>query len=141
MGISEDRGWELESAEERHAASPATFEIPSLAERSSLAAGQMVKLLFLFRNEDENGEPVIDCERMWVTITDASANRYSGILESVPGTSDALCQGDVIQFSAEHVCAVFIPLTAPSHPGYVNTRLFKWWRALVRFVRPSRREA
>ncbi len=134
MSISEEGGWELESAEERHAASPATFDIPSLAERSSLTVGQMVKLLFLFRNKDENGESIIDCERMWVTITDVSAHRYTGNLESLPGTSDVISSGEIIEFSPEHVCAVFVPLTHPSHPNYEKSKRFKWWQTLAKFM-------
>ena len=117
MPTLEDDGWELESAEERHAAAPATFHIPSAQERRSLGLGQMVKLLFLFMNE-ENGKPIIDCERMWVTVTAETHGRYTGRLESLPSTSSVLQVGHVVEFGPEHVSAIQISRTDPRHPDY-----------------------
>jgi hypothetical protein len=51
----DDDGWELESAEARHAEHPDKFLIPSLDERRSLRAGDRVKLLFLFITHDTRG--------------------------------------------------------------------------------------
>lgn len=120
----DDHGWELESAEERHANSP-TFEIPELAERSSLQVGQMVQLLFLFPAKedglfliDDDGEPIVQCERMWVTIQHVDRGRYHGQLESLPCSSDVISPGDIIAFGPEHVSCVLIPLTDPRHPDW-----------------------
>ena len=114
-------GWELESAEQRHADSSGRFQIPSRAERSALTEGQMVKLLFLFLNQDA-GKPILECERMWVTITSVSSDGYVGRLESLPASSEVLRPGDLIEFRAEHVCSVFIKKDEPRHPDYSGSR-------------------
>ena len=64
----EKNGWALVSAEERAAAAPATFIIPSRAVRESLSSGDAAKLLFDI--ETREGGRVIDrgVDRMWVII-------------------------------------------------------------------------
>ena len=113
-------GWELESAEERAAAFPDRFHIPSRDERDHLRVGDRVKLLFLFQNE-ENGEPILDCERMWVRVTNASQQAYAGVLESSPVTSELVEAGASIQFGPEHVATIAIGYTDPRHPLYAPT--------------------
>ena len=110
-------GWELEDAEERHRAHPETFEIPSAEERASWTPGTLVKLLFLFLNE-EDGKPIIDCERMWVRITERRNGGYVGQLESLPATSDVLPLGAIVEFGPQHIAVVMIPRTDPRHPEY-----------------------
>ena len=83
----DDDGWELESAVERHRQYPNKFEIPSEEERTSLQPSDMVKLLFLFLTNDE-AEPIIQCERMWVTVQEIAETNYVGMLESPPVSSD-----------------------------------------------------
>jgi len=53
-GTIEENGWTLVSAEELHAAYPDTFQIPSRDKRTSLSAGDGVKLLFDIETK-ENG--------------------------------------------------------------------------------------
>ncbi len=108
-------GWELDSAEARHAASPATFEIPSREERDSLLPGRRVKLLFLFMNE-KNGHPIVSCERMWVKITARTANGYAGRLDSTPVTSSVLKRGAAVDFGPEHIASIL-----------ARRRWWKWW--------------
>lgn len=85
----EDDGWELESAEERHAQAPGTFQIPDAEERSTLCVGQRVQLLFLF-DIGEDGKLLIQCEKMWVTIDAVLEGHYEGTLDSCPVTSDVV---------------------------------------------------
>jgi hypothetical protein len=122
----ETDGWELERAEDRHAASPETFSIPSREERVAVAPGRTVKLLFLFMNE-EQGTPIIDCERMWVTVLSAEGGTYTGRLESLPASSSALAPGYVVSFGPEHIAAVMTPTTDPTHPDRPR---IGWWRRL-----------
>ncbi len=113
----EEHGWELESAEERHAQAPDTFNIPNAAERSTLQSGQRVQLLFLF-DVGEDGELVIQCEKMWVTIHAVCDGRYEGTLDSCPATLEAVNPGDAISFGAEHVSCVLVAKTDSRHPKY-----------------------
>ena len=100
----DENGWELESAEMRHAQAPSRFLIPSLQERSSLAPGQRVKLLFLLLTNESPAQ--IACERMWVTVRESSPKGYAGTLDSLPASSQAIRPGDQVEFGPEHVCAI-----------------------------------
>jgi len=106
-------GWELESAEDRHARHPAQFEIPSREERTGLREGARVKLLFLIRDVSDGTE---GCERMWVTIDRVTGATYEGILDSQPATTDVLQPGDRIAFGPEHVATILVPSSDPRHP-------------------------
>ncbi len=111
-------GWELDDAQARHAESPDTFPIPGPQERIGLRVGDMVKLLFLFLNRQDDDSPIIDCERMWVTVQKVVGGRFKGQLESLPVTSKALAPLDVIEFGPEHVAGVFIRKNDPRHPHF-----------------------
>ena len=79
--------------------------------------GAFVKLIFLFMSEDDQ-HPIIECERMWVTVRQRTATGYIGVLESLPATSDVIGPGDEIHFTADHVATVFVALTDPQHPNH-----------------------
>ena len=112
----EEHGWELESAEDRHAQAPDTFLIPDQEERTSLKIDQRVQLLFLFIVAAPDGTPEFQCEKMWVTIDVASDGSYQGTLDSCPASSKAVSPGDVISFGPQHVVSVVIPNPDPRHP-------------------------
>lgn len=117
MATLDADGWELESAEERHAIAPHSFRIPDREERESLRVGERVQLLFLLQVPDVD-PPDVMCERMWVTIDDMDASEYFGTLDSMPATSDVLAPGDTVRFGPHHVATVLIPKTDPRHPEY-----------------------
>ena len=114
----EEHGWELESAEERHAQAPDTFLIPDQEERANLQVNQRVQLLFLFMVAASDGTPEIQCEKMWVTIERASQGRYQGKLNSRPVSSGSVAPGDQISFGPQHVASVLIPKSDPRHPEF-----------------------
>ena len=114
----EEHGWELESAEERHAQAPDTFLIPDHSERDCLQVNQRVQLLFLFIVAASDVTPEIQCEKMWVTICVASRGKYQGTLNSRPVSSGAVALGDLISFGPQHVASVLIPKTDPRHPEF-----------------------
>ncbi len=91
--------------------------MPSYEERTKLKIGDMVKLLFLLVGEDETG-PIVQRERMWVTVREVKGTGYVGMLESLPRTSDVLAPEDLIVFEPEHVAAVLIRKADPRHPHY-----------------------
>jgi len=87
----------LLSGEERHAAAPETFEIPSLSERRSVPVGGYAKLIFT------NG---IQVERMWVKVTRAlSSGSYYGELDNDPFLLDLKC-GKGMEFQPEHIISI-----------------------------------
>ena len=65
--LDED-GWELESAEARHAAHPDTFHIPPRETRERLRPSQAVKLLFRIEAHYADGTSAIGVERMWAIV-------------------------------------------------------------------------
>lgn len=104
----EREGWTLESAVSRSEANPNTFLIPSQHERTTLKAGQGVKLIFWIQGDEEF--PV--CERMWVLIEQCLADgNYVGLLESDPQTESDLRTGQRLVFGPEHVAEIFNGLT------------------------------
>jgi len=109
--------WLLENAEDRHGEAPRSFFIPPRDRRTSLARGDIVKLLFLLESDerDETGHFVWHGERMWVLVTEVDGERYLGRLENTPHTSDALSEGELVVFGPEHVAA---ELEDPQELGY-----------------------
>lgn len=107
----ETDGWALVSAEERHAASPKTFEIPPRGSRESLPPGAGAKLLFDIETK-ENGR-IIDrgVDRMWVIVKGRGPLGYEGVLDNDPGRAEnlKLREGDVVNFGPEHVAAIEYP--------------------------------
>jgi uncharacterized protein YegJ (DUF2314 family) len=101
----------LESAEQYAADAPATFLIPSRAERESLAPGDAAKLLFDIETRD--GDRVIDrtVHRMWVIIKVRTDSGYMGVLDNDPGDPEnrTLREGDLVVFGPEHVANVGRP--------------------------------
>jgi hypothetical protein len=104
-------GWMLVSAEEREAAHPETFQIPTKIDRQTLVPGVAAKLLFHI--ETKEGDRVIDrgVDRMWVIVAAVTPEGYMGVLDNDPGLSDGLNlrAGDVILFGPEHVAAIEYP--------------------------------
>jgi len=114
-------GWELESAEDRHARYPAQFEIPGREERTELREGARVKLLFLIREADGT----VGCERMWVTLDRVTGATYEGILESQPATTPILRPGDRIAFGPEHVASIFVTTSDSPNPQQAIAASFR----------------
>jgi hypothetical protein len=99
-------GWQLESAERRHAESPETFWIPDRKARESLRVGQLVQLLFQIAGTGDNGEVELSVERMWVEVEGKLGDLYVGCLRNQPATIDAGQGLDFkmkLAFLAEHV--------------------------------------
>jgi hypothetical protein len=90
----------LGNAEALHQAAPRSFFIPGHAERDSLRAGDLAKLLFEII-ERRPGMP--RAERMWVGVTGRDSDGYAGVLTNVPSVITTIRQGDTIRFGPEHV--------------------------------------
>jgi hypothetical protein len=104
-------GWTLVSAEERHAANPHSFEIPSRAMRESLVPGVAAKLLFDIQTREAGR--VIDhgVDRMWVIVKARDGHGYLGVLDNDPGRAENLTlkAGDTIRFGPQHVAGIESP--------------------------------
>ena len=107
----EKDSWVLASAEERAAAAPDMFSIPTRAMRESLQAGMAAKLLFDIEIR-ANGK-IVDrgTERMWVLVKSVSADGFIGVLDNDPGVAENLNlhEGDLLAFRPEHVCDIATP--------------------------------
>jgi hypothetical protein len=104
-------GWALVSAEERAAAHPETFQIPTKIDRQTLVPGAAAKLLFQI--ETKEAKRLIDrgVDRMWVIVREVTPEGYMGVLDNDPGESEGLNlrEGDLIVFGPEHVAAIDYP--------------------------------
>ena len=99
-------GWEIDDGEIAHAESPESFFIPDLAERQSLRAGDLAKILFYIRTESDAGEIVDNGERMWVIVSSALGNWYEGTLDNDPYCTKEIAAGMPVWFEARHVIAI-----------------------------------
>lgn len=99
--------WELEDVERCAQENPASFFIPTRAERRSQRIGDLVRLHFLLRVPIA-GAP--RAERMWVEVTQdlAGDGRYRGVLTNVPGFLQDVHQGDEIAFEPRHIARTLI---------------------------------
>lgn len=99
-------GWQLESAESRHAANPDTFGIPPRAQREGLQPGDGAKLLFQISSHSGSG-----IERMWVIVRRRLDGLYVGVLDSAPLDADSrsLRRGSTIVFAPEHIADISRP--------------------------------
>lgn len=100
--------WQLESAEDRHQASPEESQIPPRATRASLRRGQAAELLFRILGEEEDGSLAVLTERMWVIITSRTDEYYLGCLSNQPPCLDVdgghyLRKGVEVPFLPKHV--------------------------------------
>lgn len=99
-------GYELEDGEERQRAYPATFELPSVLERQSLQAGQIVKLIFRIRVAGDADDEIFT-ERMWVKIVGCSNGAYVGELANHPDCTDDMTPGMIVPFEPRHVIDIY----------------------------------
>lgn len=105
MSGPDENAWRLESAVERHAEAPDTFEIPDAELRSRLVPESDAKLIFTLRGR---GGPRV--ERMWVRITGYTDSGYVGVLNNHPETPDApISFGDRVEFEPDHVIDALPP--------------------------------
>ena len=107
--------WELRDGEKCHSKNPDNFWIPKLNKRKSLRRGDAAKLIFATSCEDEDGNIIIQGERIFVIVSEVIDNKYLGILDSQPlciekGQDDVyLCFGAEIPFSPKHVIDIDRP--------------------------------
>lgn len=107
--------WELQNAEESHKRNPDSFWLPDLDDRKSLKRGDAAKLIFNIKGIDENGDSVIEVERIFVIVSERVGDQYIGILDAQPLCIDKnqeggyLCFGAEIPFSSEHVIVIDRP--------------------------------
>ncbi|MDJ0839651.1 MAG: hypothetical protein QNK37_24245 [Acidobacteriota bacterium] len=118
-------GFELRSGEAIHVENPDTFFIPSVRERYSLEPGQFVKLIFDIETVDEDGEAMVQGERMWVLVTGKCDDFYIGMLDNDPVSVDPhgdqyLIHGAEIPFLPGHVINIEEP------PDDVERLLREW---------------
>ena len=114
----ENDGWELENALQLHNNCPEKFKLPPEDEIRNLKVGELVKLRFLFWENDDPDTRRITGEGMWVTITSIVDNEICGVLDNTPVRSKALKANDVIEFNRENVCSIYIKINDARHPLY-----------------------
>ncbi len=105
------QNWTLGNAQERAAAAPYTFHMPSKEAIALLRPGDHAKLIFELAAPHPNGP---GAERMWVEITVTTKWGFVGILDNVPQDVENLSLGSTVEFEPHHIIAVSIPDPVPS---------------------------
>lgn len=103
-----DKNYYLADAQERHRKHPRTFDIPTEEEIEALQVNDLVKLIFSFPEQLENG---CCAERMWVCITEITEDGFCGELDNQPYYLKDLKAGDRITFQKKHIAAIFVKET------------------------------
>lgn len=105
--------WTLRSAEHAHHESPDTFWLPPREARVALIVGNAAKLIFDIELE-EDGERILQGERMWVIVAERVGEISIGLLDNQPVSFEPndhtyLRFGAEIPFLAEHVLDIAQP--------------------------------
>lgn len=90
----------LMDGEERNAAHPDTFEIPSLEDREGVLPGTTVKLGFEVKDKDLAGE------RMWVEVTAVDGDQFTGTIANDPIVIDGK-YGDPVSFEPKNILSIW----------------------------------
>jgi hypothetical protein len=102
--ILEKDGFQLAVVEHGDTSTPLPTPIPSDEERFAAKPGDLVKLIFEYRDADEreNGA-VVGSERMWVKITELSDSCLVGRIDSSPQHTKLLKSDDIVAFHPKHI--------------------------------------
>lgn len=98
------KSWSLDDAEVIAKAAKYTFYKPSERLINQLQKGNLVKLIFRFKNEFSEQA---SAERMWVEITAINDGRFTGTLANDPYYIKDLKHKDVLEFEARHIIQVY----------------------------------
>lgn len=100
----------VEDPRPRHARNPSAFWLPGEELRAAIGIGSQVRLLLWFVDEDDSGELVSQCERMWALVEERDADIIRGRLTSPPVSTHApLEMGEVIEFRPTDAIDVLDP--------------------------------
>ena len=102
-------GWALDDGEQAHAGSPNSYWIPPAEVRRSLQTGQLAKLRFFIRVEDDAGVVEDARERMWVEVCGRVDSWYRGKLLNQPACTDEISPGLEVWFQPRHVIDILAP--------------------------------
>ncbi|WHY79839.1 DUF2185 domain-containing protein [Neobacillus sp. WH10] len=92
--------WYFDNVYELNKESPYTFYVPSSEVLDKLKVGDLVKLIFVNKEEEDDG---FSGERMWVEITQINGEKFVGKLDNEPYRLP-LKSGDEISFGVENIC-------------------------------------
>lgn len=103
-------GWVVEDPRPRHARNPDSFWLPDDELRAAIGPGSLVRLLLWFVDEEELGDLLLQCERMWALVEVRDGDVLHGRLTSPPVSSRApLEMGQLIEFRATDAIDVLDP--------------------------------
>ncbi|WP_160680343.1 DUF2185 domain-containing protein [Clostridium sp. C8-1-8] len=78
--------------------------IPNQQEVENLDSGDLIKLIFVMINPQKNG---CRAEKMWIRITDKQNGLFTGILDNEPYYLKSIKLGDIINFKADNIAAIY----------------------------------
>jgi hypothetical protein len=98
-------GYELEVVEQAAAKHHAFLRYPIPSDEARLAAkpGDLVKLIFRYRDHVEKNGQTITAEHMWVRIADYGEGCLVGRLDNAPQFSTVLKSDDEVRFHPKHI--------------------------------------
>jgi hypothetical protein len=107
----DEHGYEFDLIEQesRHSYEFDLPDFPNDDERFSAGVGDLVKLIFRYRDWIEENGHTVTCERMWVRITSDIGTCLCGALDNDPRYTKLLHDGDTVSFHPKHIVQIWHP--------------------------------
>lgn len=132
-------GWAIEDPRPHQAKNPETFWLPDEALRATIRPGSTVRAIFLCVDEEDDGELVIQGERMPILVESRNADVVGGRLAAQPVSAHAgLELGQPIEFRSTDAIDVLDPDDDwEEHRGFLQSifegdEAFERWQASQR---------
>lgn len=82
-------------------------DFPSDEARFGVRKGDLVKLIFRYRDWIEKKDHTITSERMWVIVTYDSGPCLRGVIDNSPHFTELLKEGDTVNFHPLHIIQIW----------------------------------
>ena len=82
-------------------------DFPTDDQRFAVGVGDLVKLIFRYRDWVEEHGHTVTCERMWVRVTDHGDRCLTGTLDNDPRYTKLLHDGDLVHFHPKHIVQIW----------------------------------
>lgn len=97
--------YKLLDAVARNKETKGQFGLPHKKEVASVDAGNLVKLVFLFKPTKKH--PHIEAERMWVKVIKKTPKTFVGVLDNTPFITKSIKLGDKVRFRPKNIIQVW----------------------------------
>lgn len=84
-------------------------DFPSDDRRFAVKTGDLVKLIFRYREPVKEHGKTVTCERMWVRVLTDGGACLTGALDNTPRYTKLLKDDDIVSFHPKHIVQIWEP--------------------------------